>query len=187
MSYPHLDAFMRHEQARIDVAWHEAAHAVAGVLFGAVLSVARVVDGKRNDAGFSPVCGETTFEGGSLPASRHALVAAAGPFGEGRGRLGRRPNAVELRRLLDGGSCGDRDVLVAAGGSHSGDAVVPLLELCWPSVAELAARLHEHGKVSHSDVLAALRLSADPATRALEVSMIRSGAAPGSFTVSRPG
>ena len=64
---------------------------------------------------------------------------------------------------------------------------MPLLERCWPSVAELAANLHQHGQVSHADVLAALRLSADDQTRAVEVSMIRSGAAPGEVKVSRPG
>ena len=50
-------------------------------------------------------------------------------------------------------------------------------------MAELAANLHQHGKVSHSDVLAALRLSADDQTRAVEISMIRSGAEPDSLTV----
>jgi hypothetical protein len=54
-------------------------------------------------------------------------------------------------------------------------------------VAELAALLHQHGKVSHADVLAALRLSADDQTRAVEISMIRSEAAPGELKVSRPG
>jgi hypothetical protein len=53
-------------------------------------------------------------------------------------------------------------------------------------VAEVATKLHRHGKVTEADVLAALSLSADPATRMLELSMIRSGAAPGSFSVSRP-
>ena len=57
--------------------------------------------------------------------------------------------------------------------------MIPLLERCWPSVAEVAVKLHRHGKVSHSDVLAALRLSADAGTRATEISMLKSGAAPG--------
>lgn len=37
------------------------------------------------------------------------------------------------------------------GGESAGDAVVRLLERCWPSVAELAAKLHQHGKVSHAE------------------------------------
>ena len=63
---------------------------------------------------------------------------------------------------------------------------MPLLETCLPSIAEVATKLHRRGSVTEVDVLAALRLSADPATRTLELSMIRSGAAPGSFSVSRP-
>jgi hypothetical protein len=182
-----LDAWCRHERARIDLSFHEASHCVAGVLNGGVLESATVIDGKRGKSGVVSVPrGETTFAGGTLPKTRHAMVAAAGPFGEGRGRLGRRPNAVELRRLLDGGSCRDREVLVAAGGSHSGDEVMPLLERCWGAVESVAGLLHRTGKASHSDVLRALSLSDDAATRQLEVALIRSGAAPGSFKVSRP-
>jgi len=47
--------------------------------------------------------------------------------------------------------------------------------------------LWQDGEIFPGDVHAALGLSHDPATRAVELSMIRSGAAPGSFTVTMPG
>ena len=158
--------------------YHEASHAVAGVLHGGTLTESRIF--------LADLRGSTTFEGGSLAATRHGQVAYAGPWGQARALAQRRPGLHDVRAALDGGGCSDRAVLTAAGGESAGDAITPLLERCWPSVAEVAAKLHQTGQVSHADVLAALRLSADDQTRALEVSMIRSGAAPGSFTVSRP-
>ena len=159
--------------------YHEASHAVAGVLHGGTLTESRIF--------LADLRGSTTFEGGSLAATRHGQVAYAGPWGQARALAQRRPGLHDVRAALDGGGCSDRAVLTAAGGESAGDAITPLLERCWPSVAELAVRLHQHGKVSHADVLAALRLSADDQTRALVVSMIRSGAEPGSFTVSGRG
>ena len=91
-----------------------------------------------------------------------------------------------MSAVLHSTGCKDRAVLTAAGGPDAGEAVVPRLERCWPSIAELAERLHKHGSVSQADVLAALRLSEDSATRTLEVSMIRSKAEPGTFSVTRP-
>ena len=50
MSYPpHLAAFIRHERSRVETAWHEAAHAVAGVLHGGTLTTASVTDGPVRD------------------------------------------------------------------------------------------------------------------------------------------
>ena len=183
---PLLAALRRHELSRIETAYHEAAHAVAGVLHGGRLTAATITEGKRKGATFSSPSGLTTFA--SLPSTRHAPVSYAGVWGQARARAGgRRPGRRELFAVLESTGCKDREVLTAAGGPDAGESVVPLLETCWPSVAELAAKLHRHGKVSHSDVLAALRLSDDAGTRSIELSMIRSGAAPGSFSVSRPG
>ena len=184
MSYPHLDAFVRHERSRVETAWHEAAHAVAGVLHGGVLTAASVTDGPVRDGMAGLASGLTTFA--TLPSTRHAPVAYAGVWAQARARAGRRPGRRELFSVLETTGCRDREVLTAAGGPDAGESVVPLLETCWPSVAEVAAKLHRRGKVTEADVLAALSLSADPATRSLELSMIRSGAAPGSFSVSRP-
>ena len=169
----------RYARSLFGLCYHEASHCVAGVLHGGTLTESRIV--------LSDLRGSTTFEGGTLAATRHPEVAFAGPWGQARALAQRRPGLHEIRAAFDGTGCHDRQVLTAAGGESAGDAIVPLLERCWPSVAELAAKLHQTGKVSHADVLAALRLSADDQTRAVEVSMIRSGAKPGSFTVKRPG
>jgi len=184
MSYPHLDAFIRHERSRVETAWHEAAHAVAGVLHGGTLTTATVTDGPVRGGMAGLPSGLTTFA--TLPSTRHAPVAYAGVWAQARARAGRRPGRRELFSVLESTGCRDREVLTAAGGPDAGEAVVPLLEQCWTAVAEVAAKLHRRGSVTEADVLAALSLSADPATRSLELSMIRSGAAPGSFSVSRP-
>jgi hypothetical protein len=39
--------------------------------------------------------------------------------------------------------------------------------------------------VRHADITSALGLSADPDTAAIELALIRSGSAPGSFTVTK--
>ena len=185
MSYPpHLAAFIRHERSRVETAWHEAAHAVAGVLHGGTLTTASVTDGPVRDGMAGLASGLTTFA--TLPSTRHAPVAYAGVWAQARARAGRRPGRRELFSVLESTGCRDREVLTAAGGPDAGESVVPLLETCLPSIAEVATKLHRRGSVTEVDVLAALRLSADPATRTLELSMIRSGAAPGSFSVSRP-
>lgn len=185
MTTPHLDAFVRHERARLETSWHEASHAVAGVLHGGVLASVTITEGRVKRGIVAPPDGSTSFT--VLPSHRHAEVAFAGCWGQVRGRTGRRPGSHEIHAVLGSTGCRDREVLTAAGGPDAGESIVPLLDRVWPSVAEVAAKLHRHGKVSHSDVLAALNLSSDAATRTLELSMIRSGAAPGSFSVSRPG
>lgn len=181
---PLLASFVRHEHTRIDLALHEAGHAVAGILNGGVLTSSTVIEGRWKLGLLAPPDGSTSFA--SLPPHRHAQVALAGPWAQARGRLGRRPGSHEVAAVLGGTGCRDREVLTAAGGPDAGESVIPLLERCWPSVAELAVKLHRTGRITEADVLGALSLSADPATRTLELSMIRSGAEPGSFSVSRP-
>jgi hypothetical protein len=94
----------------------------------------------------------------------HAEVAFAGCWGQARGRLGRRPGSHEVSAVLAGTGCRDREVLTAAGGPDAGESVVPLLERCWPSIAELAERLHKHGSVSQTGVLSE---DSDPDARGL--------------------
>ena len=180
---PLLASFVAHEHSRIDVAWHEAAHCVAGVLHGGTLTRASINEGKRQGGKFGKPSGATTFA--ALPSTRHAFVAYAGPWGQARGRLGRRPGPVDLRRVLDSTGCKDRDVILASG-QDADPQVELMLENCWGAVHAIAAKLLRDGSVTEADVLGALKLSADPATRTLECSMIRSGAAPGTFSVTRP-
>ena len=181
---PLLDALRRHELSRIELAHHEASHAVAGVLHGGVLASVTITESRVKRGLVALPSGSTSFS--TLPSVRHAEVAFAGCWGQVRGRTGRRPGSHEVAAVLGSTGCKDAAVLTAAGGPDAGESVIPLMERVWPSVAELAAKLHRTGKVSHSDVLAALRLSEDAGVRTIELSMIRSGAAPGSFSVSRP-
>lgn len=184
-STPLLDALRAHEHARIGLAFHEAAHAVVGILHGGTLTRAVIADGKRKGKAIGRPSGATTFA--SLPSGRHAFVAYAGPWAQARGRLGRRPGPADLRRVLDSTGCRDRDVLIASGGTATADPEVEvLIERCWSAVGAVAGKLLRDGSVTEGDVLAALGLSADSATRAMECSMIRAGAAPGSFSVSLP-
>jgi hypothetical protein len=72
---------------------------------------------------------------------------------------------------------------MAAGGIAAGAGVEPLLARCWSSVVTVAKQLYHATDARHDDVCAALCI---PATdNAHELSLIRSGCAPGTFTVTR--
>ena len=181
---PSTRAVMHYPRSLWALCHHEAAHAVAGVLHGGEVASVRIVPGRVRDGLLGGPRGETSFA--SLAVSRHPETAYAGAYGEARALAQRRPGLREVRRALDSTGCHDKQVLTAAGGESAGESIVPLLERCWPSIAGLAELLHRNGKASYSDVLRVLSLSEDPGARAIEVSMIRSGAAPGTFTVKRP-
>ena len=76
-------------------------------------------------------------------------------------------------------------MLLASGGTAAGAEVVPLLERCLPAISGVAARLWSDNAVTHADVWQELGLSTDPATRGVELAMIRSGSIPGRFTVTK--
>ncbi len=182
-----LAALIAHEHLRISVAWHEAGHAVAGVLLGGRLRTAAVIEGTRNSNAISAPRGETKMD--ALPAGRRAAFAYAGPWAELRGTTGRRPRLYALLAALDYSSHATSDgaVLAMHGGTAAGDPVVPLLERCWPAVETVAQKLFKDNCVEHKDVVAALGLSADAETRSVELALIRSGSAPGTFTVTAAG
>ncbi|MCH9735715.1 MAG: hypothetical protein K0U78_14385 [Actinomycetia bacterium] len=166
------------ERDRLAVAVHEAGHAVAATLLGGRISMACV----------------GTFGGYALGETRHSHVPAgaepsilfAGPWAEARWLTGRRPTPRDMYRVLDGHGCRDYTALQASGGTAAASSVAVLLERCWPSVIELAKRLWHPGIARHTEVCAALGLSSDPDTRAVELALIRSGSAPGTFAVSTP-
>ncbi len=70
------------------------------------------------------------------------------------------------------------------GGIHTGVHVEPLLTRCWGSIIAVAKTLHRDAEIDHTDVLDALGL--DEATAPMGLSSIRSGAPPGSFTITPP-
>ncbi|MCV7122409.1 hypothetical protein [Mycobacterium lacus] len=78
----------------------------------------------------------------------------------------------------------DRNLIDAAGGPAAAAGIIPVLQRCWPSIATVAARLWRTTDVRHDDICAALGIPA--ADTGHELSLIRSGCAPGSFTIKRP-
>lgn len=164
------------QYTRASLAFHEAGHAIAGVLFGGELDTATV----------SAKGGETTFSADdNLAIGRHPAVAFAGPYAEARWCAGglRRPTVYEVDRIMCASGRKDRAAITAAGATPSEVAhdVTPLLDRCWPSLVTLAVKLNSDGEARHADVCAALSI---PATgNSHHLSLIRSGSAPGSFVV----
>jgi hypothetical protein len=165
------------ERERIEVAFHEAGHAVMAVALGLRVRTAVVGQGARSRAR-----GHTAFE--ELPEGHDAAVTFAGPWAQARWRAGRRPGTADLWRVLDGDGDGDGDyeVLCASGGLAAAPAVEPLLERCWPAVVKVAQQLFATGEVFHADVCAALEIPPDD--NGHHLALIRSGSVPGSFTVT---
>ena len=105
-----------------------------------------------------------------LPPGAEPLVAFAGPWSAARWRCDRRPT---LSDPLDADPDGDAAVLTAAGGSRAG-----------APVGTVAGRIAAKGVARHADVCEALGIPAKD--NGHELSLIRSGAAPGSFRVTKP-
>lgn len=159
------------ELDRLATAFHEAGHAVAAVVLGGRVHGVTIDDQPR-----------TEFT--SLPAGTASAVAFAGPWSEARWTRGRVPGPADMRSALARNGSDDQ-VLCAAGGPHQGAFVVPLLERCWPSIKALTRQLYRTGTAAHADVCASLGLSDDGGPGSVALAIIRSGSAPGSFTVSR--
>ena len=72
---PSTRALMQYPRSLYGLAFHEAAHCVAGVLHGGVLQGARIIPGRVKAGVLGAPSGATTFEGGTLAATRHPEVA----------------------------------------------------------------------------------------------------------------
>jgi hypothetical protein len=165
------------ERRRIELAFHESGHAVAGVLLDGRIRSAFVVD-----TGALGLQGKTMYD--DLSPGRYPEVAYAGPWSEARWAAGRTPGMAELFRVWETSGRGDDKMLCAAGGMRSdGRGVVPLLERCWPSVVKVAQKLLRDGEVRHEDVCAALKIPSRD--NGHHLALIRSGCAPGGFTVTQ--
>lgn len=164
------DIITPREREHLELCIHEAAHAVAGVCLGAQLRQAVVIEGK-----VTGIQGVTTFEP-EMPPGSEALTAYAGPWSEARWQAGgRRPTMRELFALWDAGGCKDFRALTAAGGTHLGAPVVPLLERCWPAVVRTAQALHRTAEVHQEDVLAALGIDDGGGRTSVQLASLRSG------------
>jgi hypothetical protein len=167
------DADMR----RVSACFHEAGHAVAGVLHGGTLRSAGVYDGR-----VTGLQGLTKLTG--LSAARETAMTLAGPWAEAGFTHRRRPGWRDIDAVLAGNGSFDADALFLAGADVSQLSLElgGLMERCWPAVVTLARRLHRDGEARHEHVLDALGL--DGGTAHMGLSMIRSGSVPGSFTVT---
>ncbi|MCV7090076.1 hypothetical protein [Mycobacterium interjectum] len=157
---------------------HESAHGLAGVVLGGRLRAASVTGLKTG----GPFRALTTLD--PMPLGHDPEVALAGPWSQLRWRHDRRPTQAELYRILEVNRHGDHAVLLAAGGTAAGSGVIPLLERCWGPICQLASKIATTTVVRHADVCAALGIPAKD--NGHDLALIRGGAAPGSFTVTRP-
>lgn len=166
------------ELTELDTGMHESAHAITAALMGGRVRNAFVA---RPGNVVTHHHGLTKFDRGMTP-DRNAAVGYAGPWGDARWWAGRRPTHHDMVTTLAAASPEDRKLLEAGGGYHAVDPNLSnLLERCWPSVMRLAGQLFKLGEIRHEHVLAALGLTEENAAHGLAV--IRSGSAPGSFTI----
>jgi hypothetical protein len=154
-------------------------HAVAATLLGGKIAKAVLIHPPGGD-----MEGKTVHA--HVPEGAWSQILYAGPWAEARWLKGRRPTQAETWAVLADSGQRDYAELSMRGGVTAGAHVVPLIERCWDSVIAAGKVLHREGAIAHHDVCAALGLSTDPETRAVELSAIRSGSPPGTLRVSRP-
>lgn len=160
------------QRQHLEICVHEAGHAVAGVVLGAQLRTAVVSDSR-----VSGVEGLTSFS--DSPHGRDEEIAYAGPWAQAKFRAGgRRPTQREMFALFDGGSRGDCGVLLAAGGTHLGHAVQPVIERAWPAVIRVAKQLHRAGEVTQTAVCEALGITDGGGPGSSQLAGLRAGMRP---------
>lgn len=160
------------QRQHLEICVHEAGHAVAGVVLGAQLRTA-VVSSSR----VSGVEGLTSFA--DSPYGRDEEIAYAGPWAQARWRAGgRRPTQREMFALFDGGGRRDCGVLLAAGGTHLGHAVQPVIERAWPAVIRVAKHVHRTGEALHADVCEALGITDGGGPGSAQLAGLRAGMRP---------
>lgn len=168
------------QRAELACCCHEAGHAVAATVLGGEIRAAVV--GSSRAFGLE---GATVHK--RVPPGAWPSVLLAGPWAEARWHAGghRAPTGREVDAVLAGTGCRDHAELTAAGAMVSDVAtgeLANLLTRCWPAVIAVAVQLHRTGEVSHENVCSAL--SIPPRGNLHHLSLIRSGSAPGSFTVT---
>ena len=135
------------QRTRLAPSFHEAGHAVVGVLHGAEIHRAEVVRGgpRTNPGGVAGFCRYEPF--GIEATARHREITAAGTIAEAVLWFGRSPTAHQIDALLTKNSRDRADLrrmYFASGGMQPmvpTAEVLPLITRTWPSIAELTTRL----------------------------------------------
>jgi hypothetical protein len=167
---PTLATITDNEREHLETCIHEAGHAVAAVALGARLWNSVAVNSR-----WAGVQGRTEYEE-DMPPGAHVQAAYAGPYAQARFAAGgRRPTQRELFALWEGHGRLDCRMLTAAGGTHLGAAVVPLLERCWPAIVRTAQQLKEQREVFHDDVCKALGITDGGGPTSVQLASLRTG------------
>jgi hypothetical protein len=123
------------EQSRMDIAVHEAAHAVVGLAYGMNLEYTGVLEQETGDQW--NMTGRTRWGNCSVPCLRYAVMAAAGLRAEVRYLAGQGLSAAEAL----GGASDDRQVAFADL-AHSNfplrETGAPGRAMTWPEVEDAA-------------------------------------------------
>ncbi|CAN5303851.1 hypothetical protein BH11ACT6_BH11ACT6_53480 [soil metagenome] len=166
----------------MNVAVHEAGHAVVSVLVGAEVDVAEAFP---EGLALTNAAGYCRFEPFNPAVSQQEyLIIAAGPAAEAvslhsASVTAQQMNAVAQRGVDLSWSDGHklRQYALTAGAIFSDplSEVKPLVLRVWPAIAKLAVVLQDEGKIHHEQVTAALGLSKDRAAHGFELASIRAG------------
>lgn len=183
---PDLMTLAYRDRRRLLTSVHEAGHAVAAVALGGRISKAVVLaeTAAVSSRDKKPVVWGKTVHA-EVPAGGLPKITYAGPWAEARFLAAERPMATDLLSVLNTAGHLDDLALSASGGHRDGALVVPLLERCWPSVLTVARKLLSGAEVHQRDVCTALGLTDDGGPGNFELSLIRSGQAPKTFTTTR--
>lgn len=157
---------------RLELAVHEAAHAVVGVVHGARLLRAKLA--ADSTSGHTQFTAESFTAGGPLVYRSH--IAAAGAVAEAMFAHGPRPTLRQIEARLCGS---DRDELHAEAMATLHPVPVPAAELqrllsrCWTAVGDLAADLYLGRAITHARVCAALGVTDGGGPGSAQLAMIR--------------
>lgn len=169
------------QRTRYASAVHEAGHAVVATVLGETVGSVTVTPDHPTRTGNVSLATER-FAG-----AHHAQIAHAGPYAEAYFRQGGPPTSALLRNLLASGGREDYAVMTAAGNTRPAE-VPRLIANCWDSITSLAEHLMINGSATQADVDASLQIpDNDDDGRAAALAVIRSGSAPGSFTITPVG
>ena len=167
------------QKARYRTAIHESAHAITDAILGhRVTKVTLGTDPAHPHRNGS--CAYST----RFNDQDRAAVCYAGPYAEQFHLHGGPPTTQAIRRALDGTE--DLAAMTAAGDTRPTE-VPRLIATCWASITALANHVYRHGSATQADVDTALKLPRDDQDgRHHTLAVIRSGSAPGSFTIAAP-